>query len=154
MTRVELKQKHLEEENQKIESLKGKVLSEEDKNWFRRTKAWVEFRKTFENVGTKKFKNGKEKPIKATDFLTGNPLKKGFNLHHMRLDSRLYTDLDSEYFIPLNMQSHDVIHWIHTQRCKDPDFMKRLVELSDRMYEINEGKDVKDFKQPQTLQIL
>jgi hypothetical protein len=146
MTRAELKQKRLNEENEKIKELKGKLLNEDQKNWFRKTKIWTSFRKLFENKGVKKFKNGKEKPIKEVDFLTGNPLKKGFNLHHMRLDPRLYTDLEKEFFIPLNSQSHDVLHWIHTQRCKDPKFMERLIELSDRMYELNEGKDVKDFK--------
>lgn len=146
MTREELKQQHLKEENDKIESLKGKVLNEEEKSWFRRTKAWTEFRKKFENSGEKTFKNGKKKPIKATDYLTGNPLKKGYNLHHMSLNPRTYTDLNPENFIPLNCQSHDVLHWIHTQRCKDPEFLNRLIKLSNRMYELNEGKDVKDFK--------
>ena len=39
-----------------------------------------------------------------------------------------------------------MLEWAYTQRCKDPKFMERLIELSDRMYELNEGKDVKDFK--------
>lgn len=146
MTREELKQKRLNEEKEKIDSLKGKILNQEEKSWFRTTHAWVDFRKTFEVDTYKELKNGKKKPIKAVDYLTGNPLKKGYQLHHMDLNSQHYTDLIREYFIPLNPQSHDTLHWAYTQMCKDKDFINRFVDLLNKMYEINNGKDVKDFK--------
>ena len=146
MTREELKQKRLNEENEKIESLKGKQIAEDQKNWFRGTHQWREFRDTFENVGVKKFKNGKEKPIKAVDPFTLNPLKKGWQLHHCDLDSRNYTNLIKEHFLALNPQSHDFLHWAYTQMCKDKDFIKRFEDALNMMYEINGGKDIKDFK--------
>ena len=146
MTREELKQKRLNEEKEKIDSLKGKILNQEEKSWFRTTHAWVDFRKTFEVDTYKELKNGKKKPIKAVDYLTGNPLKKGYQLHHMDLNSEHYTDLIREHFIPLNPQSHDTLHWAYTQMCKDKDFINRFVDLLNKMYEINNGKDVKDFK--------
>ena len=48
MKREELKQKRLEEENEKINALKGKLLNQEEKGWFRTTHAWNDFRKSFE----------------------------------------------------------------------------------------------------------
>lgn len=146
MTREELKQKRLNEEKEKIDSLKGKILNQEEKSWFRTTHTWVDFRKTFEVDTYKELKNGKKKPIKAVDYLTGNPLKKGYQLHHMDLNSQHYTDLIREHFIPLNPQSHDTLHWAYTQMCKDKDFINHFVDLLNKMYEINNGKDVKDFK--------
>lgn len=146
MTREELKQKRLNEEKEKIDSLKGKILNQEEKSWFRTTHTWVDFRKTFEVDTYKELKNGKKKPIKTVDYLTGNPLKKGYQLHHIDLNPQHYTDLIREHFIPLNPQSHDTLHWAYTQMCKDRDFINRFVDLLNRMYEINNGKDVKDFK--------
>lgn len=145
MTRDELKKKHLEEELEKINSLKNKNITQEEKGWFRTTKTWKNFRDSFEIAGIKQFKNGKAKPVKATDPLTGNPLKKGWQLHHLDLNSANYTELIRENFEALNPQSHDVLHWCYTQMCKDPKFIERLTDLLNRMYEINSGKDVKDF---------
>lgn len=38
------------------------------------------------------------------------------------------------------------LHWAYTQMCKDKDFIKRFEDALNMMYEINGGKDVKDFK--------
>jgi selenophosphate synthetase-related protein len=58
----------------------------------------------------------------------------------------LQTDLNREHCLALNPQSHDTLHWAYTQMCKDKEFVNRFVELLNKMYEINGGKDVKDFK--------
>lgn len=146
MTRAERKELFLFEEKQKIDKLKGKAICQEEKNWFRTTHVWKDHRKDYEVAGYKEFKNGKKKPIKATDPITGNPLSKKFNLHHLDLNPEHYTDLNKENFVALNQQSHTVLHWIYTQYCKDPTVIDKIEKLVLRMYELNNGKDVKDFK--------
>lgn len=145
MTRQERKQFLLQEELKKIESLKGVCIHKEEKNWFRTTHTWKDFRETFRYDGEKEFKNGKKKPIKAKDPFTGNDLAKSFQLHHMDLDPKNYTELNPEHFLGCNPNTHDLIHDIYTQYCKDPSSLDRLVDIIKKMYEINQGKDVKDF---------
>lgn len=38
------------------------------------------------------------------------------------------------------------IHWLYTQYCKDPKSLDRIIAIIKTMYELNDGKDVKDFK--------
>lgn len=145
MTRAERNQQFLLEEQKRIESLKGKVIHKEDKNWFRTTHTWKDFRETFKYVGEKVFKNGKKKPIKAKDPFTGNDLVKAFQLHHMDLNPEHYTDLIPEHFLACNPNTHDIIHDLYTQYCKDQSSLDRLFDIVKKMYEINQGKDVKNF---------
>jgi hypothetical protein len=79
-------------------------MTTEEQNKFRKTKAWKEFREKIINQ-------------QKIDPLTGRPLRKRANLHH--LDSIHYDDLDPDKFIALNIQSHDVVHYL--DRCKDID---------------------------------
>ena len=146
MTREERKQFYLEEEKKKVDDLKGKLINKDEKHWFRHTHTWKNFRETFRYVDEKVLKNGKKKPIKAKDPFTGNDLVKTFNLHHLDLDSRNYTELDPTHFLACNPGTHDIIHSLYTQYCKDQTSIDRLFEIIKKMYEINQGKDVKDFK--------
>lgn len=73
---------------------------------FRRSKEWHTFRDKIK-------KNQKKDPI------TGSPLTKCFNLHHLDLDPKHYTDIEKEEnFIGLNSTSHEVIHYFF-RRWKD-----------------------------------
>ena len=146
MKREDRKQLFLLQESAQIKKLDGKCICKEEKNWFRNTHVWKDFRKTFETAGVKKFKNGKEKPIKAVDPVTLNPLTKRFNLHHLDLNPRNYTKLKRENFLALNSETHDTVHWLYTQYCKDPKSLDRMIAIIKKMYELNNGKDVKDFK--------
>lgn len=147
MTREERKLAFLAEEQKQIKKLDNKLICKEEKNWFRNTHVWKDYRKTFEFDGVKKFKNGKEKPIRALDPVTKNPLAKRFNLHHMDLNPKHYTHLVRENFLAVNSETHDTIHWLYTQYCKDPKSLDRIIAIIKTMYELNDGKDVKDFKQ-------
>ena len=147
MTREEQKLERLRKDTEFVDSIKNKYLNQETKNAFRETVIWKAFRSRFYLVGSKVFKNGKEKKIINIDYLTKNKLSKRFNLHHLNLDSHFYTDLNRENFIPLNPQSHDCLHWFYTQSIKDKDFEKRFLEIVHKMQKLNNYKDVKDFKE-------
>ena len=145
MTREEQKLERLRKDTEFVNSIKNKYLNQEMKNAFRETVIWKAFRSRFYLIGSKVFKNGKEKKIINTDYFTGNKLSKRFNLHHLDLDSWNYTDLDENKFIPLNPKSHEFLHWFYTQSVKDEEFEKRFLEIVHKMQEINNYKDVKDF---------
>ena len=147
MTREEQKLEKLKRDTEFVNNIKGKCLTQEMKNAFRETVIWKAFRSRFYLVGSKIFKNGKEKKIINTDYFTRNKLSNRFNLHHLNLDSHFYTDLNRENFIPLNPQSHSCLHWFYTQSIKDKDFEKRFLEIIHKMQKLNNYKDVKDFKE-------
>ena len=85
--------------NQKKKTTDPKVV-------FRRSKEWHTFRE-------------KERKEQKTDPITGSPLTKQYNLHHLDLDPKHYTDLEKEEnFIGLNLTTHTVIHYFF-RRWKD-----------------------------------
>ena len=132
MTRAEQKKEKLKKEKEFIESCKGKYLNQQEKSKFRSTSIWKEFRKYM-----------KEKYV--IDALTGRKLTKTWNLHHVRFDSTLYTELDEEYFLTLNNQMHDLLHVCVSETIKNPDFMKILTAAVNKHIQINNGKDVRNF---------
>lgn len=71
------------------------------------------------------------------DPITNKPLRKGFNVHHMRLDPEKYGDLEQRYFLPLNKQTHEFLHWAYRYARNDEDFMKRLCYFVGQMVELN-----------------
>ena len=132
MTRQE--QKYLKEckEKQFIESIKGQKIDGKTKAEFRLTDTWKNFRKYIHD----KYK---------VDYLTKRKLTKTWNCHHERFDPKLYTDLNEEFFLPLNNQQHDVLHIVISETIKDPTYLDRLCELVHKHIKLNDGKDVKDF---------
>lgn len=133
MTRKEIHEEKIRKENELIFSLKGQVITGKLKELFRRTTVWIEFRKRL-------------KAERKVDFLTGRKLTKTWNCHHMRFDPRLYTDLDEKYFRCYNNQIHDLVHICVSETIKNPEFMKKLTDEVNLHLEINEGKEIKDFK--------
>lgn len=147
MTREQLKQKKENDEKKLVESLKNKPINGKQKGEFRKTSIWKSFRKLFYIRETKTLKNGKKRDTPNNDALTLRPLTRTFNLHHMSLDSRHYTDIsDKSKFIALNSKSHSLLHYAYSEYCKDKDFLKRLEKYVLLMYKLNNGKDLKDFK--------
>lgn len=132
MTRAEMKKEKLKKEEEFIKSLKGKKINGMEKGKFRQTTAW----KTFREHMKKKCE---------VDALTGRKLTKTWNLHHVRFDSTLYSDLDEKYFLTLNNQIHDLLHICISETIKNPNFMKKLTELVEYHIKINDGKDVRNF---------
>ena len=133
MTRAEQKKEKLKKEQEFIKSCKGKYLNQQEKSKFRETTFWKEFRKGL-----------KEK--RKVDAITGRKLTKTWNCHHERFDSRLYTDLNDDYFLCLNNQMHDLLHVCVSETIKNPQFMKRLSEVVYYHIRLNNNKDVRDFR--------
>lgn len=104
------------------------------KTVFRRSKEWKEFR-------IKIRKQQKKDPI------TGSPLTKNFNLHHLDENPEHYSDIsDESHFIGLNSTSHSVIHYIWGDGNRRYDWKKRIqriVEICSLMDEIN-NKEVEN----------
>ena len=132
MTREEKRKQKLKEEKEFIESIKGEIITGKEKGKFRLTSVWKKFRE-------------KLKDERKVDALTGRKLTKTWNLHHVRFDSKLYTDLNEKYFLTLNNQIHDLLHICISETIKNPDFMKILTKEVNRHIKINERKDVRDF---------
>lgn len=132
MTRAE--RKYLKEckEKQFIESIKGQKIDGKIKGKFRLTSIWKSFRKFMQD----KYK---------LDYLTHRKLKRGWQLHHMNLNPQFYTELNEELFKCLNAQQHDIFHAVYSEYVKDQTYLDRLIDLVKKHYELNNGKDVKDF---------
>lgn len=97
---------------------------------FRATKEWKELRKWFKE-------NQKEDPV------TLKPLGLRFNLHHMRCEKKFkekqyYEDLsDKDNFLALNSETHKIVHYLYTYYVADPDILKRLESVLEKMKELN-----------------
>lgn len=99
---------------------------QKQKKKFRNSSKWLRFRKHISN----KFGN--------KDVITGYPLRKGWNLHHIVLDETKYEDITNEdNFVPLNKQTHETLHICYRYQCLDSSFMDRLKTIVDRMIELN-----------------
>ncbi len=133
MTRQEQREEKLRKEQEFIDSIKGKHIDGKIKELFRRTSVWNNFRKYL-----------KEK--RKVDALTGRKLTKTWNNHHVRFDSKFYTDLDEEYFMCFNNQMHDLVHICVSETIKNPNFLDKLKEIVEWHIKVNDGKDVRDFK--------
>lgn len=72
-----------------------------------------------------------------TDPITQKKLLKGWNAHHMRMSEETYGDLNLDFFLPLNKQTHESLHWLYRYASKDKDFMKRICYYVARMIALN-----------------
>ena len=99
------------------------------KKKFRQTAQWKEFRKLMF------LKSGK------IDCITGKPLRKGWQLHHLNLDETQYADLNENNFICLNNLTHKFIHWCYGYYVKDPQIIDRIKAELEKMKEINVDKN-------------
>lgn len=139
MTRKEQKEQKLAQEKAFIESIKGKCITSQEKDKFRNTTEWKDFRNKFKN---------------SIDPITLRKVPKRFQLHHMCLSPVLYTDLNPKHFLPLNGTTHDILHYLYSYYRKDRKILKRLQKCLDLMVELNDGKDIIDFKKENKNQFL
>ncbi len=100
------------------------MMNAKERAKFRTTKEWKEFREYM-----------KEK-YDGKDAITGEKLRKGWNLHHMDLDSSHYTNLDENMFIPLNMGTHDKLHKMYVFSANQ-ERLEKLFEYIEKMRKIN-----------------
>lgn len=100
--------------------------AEKKKRAFRGSKKW------------KTFRHNMVVECDSKDVVTGKKLIKGFECHHMDLDADNYENLDNkDNFVCLNKQTHKMVHFLYTYYKKDKNIVKRLVEVLDKMVEIN-----------------
>ena len=124
MTREERKKEKKKKELEFVNSLSGKRLTSILKNKFRNTFIWKDFRIKIKNK-------------RKTDALTGRKLTKTWNLHHIRTDSRFYTDLDEDFYMALNNEQHNVWHIIYEEVRKDPQYIRKLEESINYALKLN-----------------
>ena len=100
-------------------------MSQKDKTKFRQSAKW------------KKFRNYLRKS-RNVDCVTLKPLRAGWNLHHLDLNEKNYTDiLDETHFACLNKKTHDTVHFLYVYYVKDETILIRLKEILDKMKELN-----------------
>ena len=91
----------------------------------RATKEWKAFRLKIAEKQDKK------------DFITGKPLRKGYNVHHLDMSAENYDKLIDENFIALNKQTHDALHFLFRYYQNDKDILEKFKEVLDKMVELN-----------------
>lgn len=97
------------------------------KSKFRRSPEWKNFRKRMADLYDNK------------DAITGKPLRKGWNLHHLDMSIENYQDLDEDKFIPLNKATHELIHTAFRYSYA----IDKLNYYVDKMNKINKAKSAK-----------
>ena len=101
------------------------MKNSEKKSKFRQTKEWKEFRQKIAEKQDKK------------DIITGKPLRKCYNCHHLDMSAENYDKLIEENFIAVNKQTHETLHFLFRYYQKDPAILDRLKTILDRMNELN-----------------
>lgn len=104
-------------------------LNNKERSKFRQTKRWKLHR-----LHIKSIQNG-------LDYVTHKPLRKGYQCHHLSSDRSRYCELSDELQIGVNRQTHDAIHLLFSWKCKNPQAIDRLLEVVNKMYEMNNGRD-------------
>lgn len=80
---------------------------------------------------------------KGLDEITKSKLRKYSAVHHKDLAAEHYEDLSNiNNFAYLNHETHKVVHYLYTYYKKDKDVIKRLEQMLEEMYQINEGSDL------------
>lgn len=97
-------------------------MTQQQKYKFRMSAAWKSFRAFC------KRKAG------CFDFISRQPLTPSWNLHHLDLRDRHYTDIsDAGRFLPLNKSTHEFVHWLYVLWSRDPEVLSRIGYVLERM---------------------
>lgn len=97
-------------------------MTDEEKRQFRRSKPWSNFRQRMRLRFDKK------------DYITGEDLLRDWNLHHLDMNDKHYTDLSKpDKFLPLNRETHKFVHWLFRFYRHDRDVLRRLKFVMDMM---------------------
>lgn len=82
-----------------------------------------------------------KKAANYVDFITKQVLSKTWNLHHLDLRDKHYTDIsDLSRFLPLNKDTHDFIHWLYSLWYKDRNILKRIEIVLEEMNQYTHDK--------------
>lgn len=96
---------------------------------FRKTKKWRDFRQKMR----KKHKY---------DYVTGSPLTKTWNLHH--LNPLEYELLEDDYFACLNYETHQCLHWLWGYENQRRDWRARLSKLKELCEKMDSCINIQD----------
>lgn len=97
-------------------------MTQDDKRKFRRTSQWARFRQKIRIKFDKR------------DYITHKELTRTWNLHHLDMNDKNYTDLSKpDKFIPLNKDTHEFIHWLFRIYRHDKDIIRRIKLIMDMM---------------------
>ena len=103
-------------------------MSQKTKSKFRQSAKWKKFRIHMK----KKYK---------TDYVTGYPLRPGWNLHHMDLNKEHYEDITDEgHFRCLNKMMHEMVHNLYRYYVNDQNVINRLRQLLEVMRRLNSNE--------------
>ena len=100
------------------------------KSKFRRSVEWKNFRNRMADLYDNK------------DAITGKPLRKGWNLHHLDMSVENYQDLDESKFIPLNKSTHEMLHQVFRYSYA----IDKLTYYVDKMNQLNKQESKKNDK--------
>lgn len=104
--------------------------AQKKKTKFRKSAKWLKFRH---------YINVKQRGL---CYISHKKLLKGATLHHCDLNEKHYEDLSKpENFVFLNKSLHEVVHTLWRYYKDDPDVITRLVEVLERMKQINNNKE-------------
>lgn len=81
-----------------VKKLNFQTKESKEKAKFRQTAVWKKFRQLLRKK-------------RKVDFITGKPLYKGFQLHHLDMHLDNYKDLNEDNYLTLNKSSHELLHW-------------------------------------------
>lgn len=82
----------------------------------------------------KKFRLKCKKVANYFDFITKQPLTSTWNLHHLDMRDKHYTDIsDTKRFLPLNKDTHNFIHWLYKLYYKDKSVLQRIQIVLEKM---------------------
>ena len=100
--------------------------SQSKKSKFRSSAIWKKFRKDIADDYNK------------IDPITQKKLRTGYNVHHMDLNPDHYENLEEDNFVPLNRETHKVLHWLYTYYKSDKYIIGRLTNYLDKMERLND----------------
>lgn len=73
------------------------------------------------------------------DFITGKPLRKGWQVHHLDMSFENYGNFnDDSHFIGINRSTHEVVHTLYRYYRNDKNYIVRIVQVLDEMLKLNE----------------
>lgn len=96
------------------------MTNQQKKSKFRSSSDWKKFRKEMYHKA-----NG-------LDRITGKPLRKGWQLHHLDMKPENYAELIPEKFVCVNRTTHEMIHWLFRYR----NWKQCLCNLNDIIAEM------------------
>lgn len=99
------------------------TMTKEEKAKFRKTPKWRAFRKQISDTCSR-------------DVITKKLLRRDWNLHHLDMNDKNYTDLSNKHkFAPLNKDTHEFVHWLFRLYRHDKQIIDRLKKMMEAMYE-------------------